>query len=360
MLSPNQISGAILEYFIRRLFLSCGFMRVRTDNIYTYTHGALFMIHGKGAAHDADVLMEPPIQLPFSIPTRLLFECKNYSNRKLGLPIIRNALGLRNDINDFEIVTQQTLLDRRNNRRATLAVEQRDRYWIQVGVAAVNDFTKPAIEFAINNKIPLISLSWYLLPSTIRKINSLGEENLTNYSDSELISILNALKDKKYEVDHQSHLRACEALQKDGILGEILSVGNFIQNLKLIGLLQTGTLIFFTPSVDKERLSKVLSTGNMGLQAELYYKVREHSRWTLKIYPPSNSDLSAELEFNLPDELMDYWESKGRTNKEALGLKTSFFSRFTLFHDQMETQAPFSIVSLNYDWLENIKKKDRK
>jgi hypothetical protein len=35
-----------------------------------------FSEKGKRAAHDADVLMKPSIQLPFYHPSRLLFECK--------------------------------------------------------------------------------------------------------------------------------------------------------------------------------------------------------------------------------------------------------------------------------------------
>ena len=65
-------------------------------------------MNGKGAAHDADVFMEPPIQIPFIYPTRVIFECKAYASRA-GLPIVRNALGLRQDINEFEIVTKESL-----------------------------------------------------------------------------------------------------------------------------------------------------------------------------------------------------------------------------------------------------------
>jgi len=54
--------------------------------------GGLFYVNGRGAAHDADVLMEPLVQIPFSYPSRILFECKAYDS-KTTLPIVRNALG---------------------------------------------------------------------------------------------------------------------------------------------------------------------------------------------------------------------------------------------------------------------------
>ena len=88
--------------------MNCGFTRVIPDGLLIFNRGGLTMINGKGAAHDADVLMTPPIQMPFSYPYRVNFECKAY-NRRIGLSVIRSALGLRHDINEFEIVTRNHL-----------------------------------------------------------------------------------------------------------------------------------------------------------------------------------------------------------------------------------------------------------
>jgi len=107
------------------------------------------------------MILKPIGTLSCKYPFRLIFECKAYS-KKIGLPIVRNALGLRYDINEFEIITRNQLLERKNNRRSALAIDNRQRYSYQVGVATVEDFTKPAIEFSANNKIPLFSLRWIL------------------------------------------------------------------------------------------------------------------------------------------------------------------------------------------------------
>jgi hypothetical protein len=63
--------------------LNCGFTSVRPDAHYIFQQNGtgLFFINGKGAAHDADGLMEPPIQMPFSYPSRLLFVCKSYDKQ---------------------------------------------------------------------------------------------------------------------------------------------------------------------------------------------------------------------------------------------------------------------------------------
>ena len=174
-MKASNLKGALLEYIIRNLLKNCGFTNVNADNMYSFERSGLFYINGKGAAHDADVIMNPPIQMPFSYPTQLLFECKAYG-ATVGLPIIRNALGLRNDINDFEIVTEDSLLSRQNNRRADYAIKTRKRFVYQVGVASINKYSKPSIEFATNNKIPLLSLSWFLGSNTIRLINDINQE----------------------------------------------------------------------------------------------------------------------------------------------------------------------------------------
>jgi hypothetical protein len=116
-MKATNIKGALLEHIVRNLLKNCGFTNVKADNLYSFERGGLFYVNGKGTAHDADVIMNPPIQMPFSYPTQLIFECKAYE-ATVGLSIVRNALGLCNDINDFEIVTKGSLLKRQNNRRA--------------------------------------------------------------------------------------------------------------------------------------------------------------------------------------------------------------------------------------------------
>lgn len=77
-MKAGNIKGALLEYIVRNLLKNCGFTNVRADNLYSYERGGLLFINGRGAAHDADIIMNPPIQMPFAYPTQLLFECKAY------------------------------------------------------------------------------------------------------------------------------------------------------------------------------------------------------------------------------------------------------------------------------------------
>ena len=95
-----MLKGKLFEILMQRVLLSVGFSNIRSDGIYIFDGAPGQMIQGLGQAHNADVLMAPPIQIPFYNPSRILIECKNYA-KKVGLNTIRSALGLREDINFF-------------------------------------------------------------------------------------------------------------------------------------------------------------------------------------------------------------------------------------------------------------------
>lgn len=147
-------AGRAFELFVKHLLTSIGFSEVKSDGIYVFDGAPGKMIQGLGEAHNADVLLVPPVQTPFFTRTRLLIECKDYQSR-VGLNTIRSALGLREDINHFEMVDVNELLARRRqNRRGS--INSVERYSYQVAVAALKGFTLPAQKFAATHRIPLL------------------------------------------------------------------------------------------------------------------------------------------------------------------------------------------------------------
>lgn len=69
--------------------------------------------------------------------------------------MIRSTLGLREDINHFDIVDVNRLLARRRQNRAGV-VYPYERYTYQVAVASLSGFTVQAQEFAATHRIPLL------------------------------------------------------------------------------------------------------------------------------------------------------------------------------------------------------------
>lgn len=146
--------GRAYELFVKYILINIGFSPVKSDGLYVFDGAPGQMIQGLGEAHNADVLLEPPVQTPFFSRTRLLIECKDY-RQKVGLNTIRSALGLREDINHFEIVDISRLQSRRSQRRQGI-ISNYDRFSYQVAIAAFNGFTAPAQEFAATHRIPLL------------------------------------------------------------------------------------------------------------------------------------------------------------------------------------------------------------
>lgn len=146
--------GRAFELFVKHLLICVGFSEIKSDGIYVFDGAAGQMLQGLGEAHNADVLLEPPVQTPFYSPTRLLVECKDYQ-KKVGLGIVRSVVGLKEDINHFDIVDIKELINRRRqNRRSEMY--NYDRYSYQVAIAALNGYTTQAQNFAATYRIPLI------------------------------------------------------------------------------------------------------------------------------------------------------------------------------------------------------------
>lgn len=64
--------GSAFEILVKRILMNVGFMEVVSDGLYIYDGTAGQMLQGVGESHNADVLLQPPVQIPFYTPSRLL------------------------------------------------------------------------------------------------------------------------------------------------------------------------------------------------------------------------------------------------------------------------------------------------
>ncbi|WP_293929473.1 hypothetical protein [Sphingobacterium sp. UBA6320] len=353
-MKAGNLKGALLEYIVRQLLKSCGFTNVKADNLFSFERGGLFFINGRGAAHDADIIMNPPIQMPFAYPSQLLFECKAYGTIT-SLSIVRNAAGLRNDINEFEVVTRDSLRERQNNRRAAYAVDTRKRFLYQVGVAAVNDFTKPSVEYATNNKIPLLSLSWFLSPSIIRDFNSINQTLINSFDPKDMQNLYDFLKDREGNMHSVQYRRVYNFLSSDNIFGDIITFANTTINYSYVGLLETGDMVFlFARSRSEDNILNQLNRFN-ALKAEIHWFSDRPNVWRLTVYNSRNSDHQTDFDFYVPKRIFNHWKTFNLDKIAALDIKQEFFSRIFVFNQQNNPEVPFSIINIDREWLAQIR-----
>ena len=295
------------------------------------------MINGKGAAHDADVLMNPTIQMPFSYPYRLNFECKAY-NSKVGLSTIRNALGLRYDINEFEIVTRKHLKERQNKRRSPLAIDNRQRFNYQIGVASVENFTKPAFEFAANNKIPLISLRWFLPANICDSFHQITDAYLRQFTPEQLNDLHQFLKGNN-NYNATRFLRETDSTFRN-IYNAILE----FENRVIIGLLESGDLLFLISKNNNH--VEYFAKRNAVMTARFHYRRRTLDYWTLSV------NQEVEFGFYLPSIIIEMWRDQSFDRQAAIDLKAELFLRVFVFVRNGE--QPFRILRIDRRWLNDI------
>lgn len=357
-MTSGQIKGSLLEYLIRRLLSNCGFTTVKTDGHYVYAQNGsgLFFINGKGAAHDADVLMDPPFQMPFSYPSRLLFECKAYGN-KVGLDVIRNALGLRYDINEFEIVTDDSIQKRKNNNRSSYAISDRKRYNYQVGVASVEEFTKNAFEFAANIKISLISLRWFLSERVCNLFTNINQAYLDEIPHALRNQLYSFLKNKANNSwNDATYSDVISFITTDNIIGDIIQHFNIVIQKSYVGLIETGDLIFlFANQIDSFELVNANINFNQ-FKARIHWKSENLGVWELELINNNEViEINPKFKFHVPDRIMRQWQEFSLDKNVAINLKEQYFSRIFIFKgSQSQNELPFFLVNIDEPWLSNL------
>lgn len=309
--------GKAFEIFVKHILINVGFTEVVSDGLYVFDGAPGQMIQGLGEAHNADALLEPPVQTPFYSRTRLLIECKDYS-RKVGLNTVRSVLGLREDINHFDIVDVKELVSRRTQNRRGL-IYPYERYSYQVAIAAFSGYTYPAQKFAATYRIPLLEF-----------------DRMPFWNDfCEVI---------RFEGFQQGSRRVRETdLQDSEIERRIINLANNVGQRMAVAITNSGQMLFL-----------YRTTGEQTLFSD-YYSLHwnEASRpWRLE------SDGESYL-FQLPKSIMELWLSNASNEldlkREAINCKASFLSNMIVYYTEYGRPV-IKMISIDKHELERAKR----
>lgn len=313
--------GKAFELLVKGILLTIGFSEVNSDGLYIFDGAAGQMIQGLGEAHNADVLLEPPVQTPFYSSTRLLVECKDYQKR-IGLNTVRSVLGLREDINHFEIVDVNELASRRGNRRSGL-VYNYTRYSYQVAVASLNGFTVPAQKFAATHRIPLIEFNklpfWQEFVEVMRRCRP-------------TFSIAGCRDDLR----HDSSDREIE--------DDILQFVNEIGEKMAVAITNSGQMLF---------LYRVSGNRTDFENEYSIYWQDSSSPWELRT---GNNHFV----FQLPKDIAKIWLSSSSNEierrKEAINCKQNYLSSMVVYYREYG-QPMIKMISINQGALQEAKRR---
>jgi len=150
MISLEQLRGYVLEEVLARLLYESGYRLLVSEAqdpeaLKRGAHGLL--VRGRGTDHQADVLGELTLPVPFSLPLRIFVEAK-YRDTKTGLVDARNAHGVIHDVNEHH----STAL------AGSRTIPMR-RYHYRYALFSTSGFTKPAQQYALAQQLSLVDLS---------------------------------------------------------------------------------------------------------------------------------------------------------------------------------------------------------
>lgn len=150
MVSREALRGLVLEELLARLLQDNGYRLLVSEKqdpeaLVQANHGLL--VRGRGGNHQADVIGEFDLPVPFSLPLRVFVEAK-FNKHRVRLPIVRNAYGTIHDVNEqyspFSFGAHPVSI-RRYHYRYTLF--------------SASGFTTDAQRYALAHQISLVDLS---------------------------------------------------------------------------------------------------------------------------------------------------------------------------------------------------------
>jgi hypothetical protein len=176
MIKLPVLKGYVLEEALARLLANNGY-RLLThpsqdpEALTSGPHGLL--VRGRGSDHQADVLGDLLVPVPFSLPVRLFVEAK-YRKKSIGISEARNALGTIADVNE-----QYATSNGAESTSHSIA-----RFHYRYSLFSTSGFTDDAQNFALAQQISLVDLGGTafrhlreLVTSTSQELFDLANQN---------------------------------------------------------------------------------------------------------------------------------------------------------------------------------------
>lgn len=342
MASVNQVRGVLLEEAILMLLRASGYRTVTTagHDPTLFQGPAGLNVWGRGGKHQIDAIADLRIGQPFSNPQRLLVEAKAYSNeRKVGLPVVRGAVGVLKDVSEFWV---------KNEPHQPAA----SRYHYQFAIFSTSEFSRDAQDYAFAHDVHLLPLreSSFFSP-VVRAI----EDVVKQIPRSRGTEVNVQLSDVRHA------LRQRLQPNLEWVRGEdfpwLTEVVNATQQVEvsLIAMLGMAIPVFLTP-----RPGLDLNTLPPTTRVQINFQSGEpETSWMI-----TRSDTGERMfTFDLPAELFERYAGNGvLTRHAALNLKEDVFGQFTAIYSPQEAIRVFNFV-LDQEWVtqirENLRSKRR-
>jgi len=334
MASVNQVRGVLLEEAILMLLRASGYRTVTTAaaDPTLFEGPAGLNVRGRGGKHQIDAIADLRIGQPFSNPQRLLVEAKAYANeRKVGLPVVRGAVGVLKDVSEFWVK------DGPDQPAAS-------RYHYQFAIFSTSEFTGDAQDYAFAHDVHLLPLrgSSFFSP-VVRAIEDAVEEIPRRRGaevNVELSHVRHALRER---------LQPNPEARRGNDFPWLAEVVNATQvvGVSLIAMLGLAIPVFLTPRRDIDLNALPPST-----RVQIHFgRAEPEASWTI-----TRSDTGEPMfTFDLPAELFERYAANGvLTRRAALNLKEDVFGQFTAIYSPQDEIRVFNFA-LDQEWVTQVR-----
>lgn len=326
--SDPQLRGALLEEAILCLLRGSGYevvMGKGSDKTLKDGNSGLEVM-GRGTWHQIDAIADFMLTPPFSNTQRLLIEAKFY-NRKIGLPIIRNAAGVLKDVSESWT---------KNGQGQTGNGIPKKRYHYLIAIFSNMKFTKPAQDYAFAQDI-------YLLPLGNSSYFQSIIEEIKRISATSLPSVLSLGSVRRYV---RKRLNNESVASADGImLGEVFDEFITVCNGQKFGFLtmfggEFPAFLIASPDFNPDLVNGVTSV-----------RIRRISGvWLIM-----DSTEKKLFSFDLPEAIFEQYSKRDRDQKATIANIKSTLMREFYAYRYFEGRFQILQFRLDMDWFDLIR-----
>ena len=321
MAGKGQLRGALLEEVILVLLKGSGYIPViEHEHDPTLSRSAAgLQVKGRGADHQIDAIADFFIPQPFTNPQRLLVEAKAYDHEKVGLGVVRNAVGVLKDVSEYW-------------RADTRSTTERTRYSYQTAIFSTTGFSANAQKYAYAQNV-------YLLP--LRRTSFLRPVLAALWQASETLSVDPTPAAIGYLRDQFRETMRSDMAPTDEVLRPLLSACRGVGSA-MLGMI-ANRLPLFLVSANSDTLD----------QLPTRTKIRMHLNDQGWFLGPEGDEYL--FSFDLPDELFEKYAKSGQISQQAaLDMKEERLQTITAFRVR-QGQPSVIVLELDRDWLDNVK-----
>ena len=359
MATIGQIRGMILEEVVLTLLRTTGFSVVEaaTGNDPTLQDGRSGLeVRGRGEWHQVDALADFHFPMPFGYPTRLVVEAKCFSpGDSVGLPYVRNAVGVAKDLNEFFVPVSHRASPSQNPFPSS-----NTRYHYRYAMFSATQFTAPAQRYAFAQDIYLVPYTYSgHLATIIQSIHNLSPQDF------------GATDEDKVRVNLQTFRKALRRSLREASIFEVGSapipltdhgrqaLSRLIQEASriggtLIGIANNQFMLHLIPS-SQETLSRILELTPDGTPLDVsihFSRADDYGSWYLE----ASNNPNIRLSFDLPETLFRIYADSGILSPQvALNMKESELSIIEAAYIQDDI-AHRIVFKLDLDWIETVRR----